>query len=253
MSGIEAIFSLFVLGAGLFVGLILFVGYISGIRHNRKFNDSRSGRNVSFKPRAKNANRFLSAPHTPHGFEINTRNWSIFLLREIEWKRFEEVVVAFLSELGLKVTETTFGADGGIDFEVHDPTTGKVSMVGQCKAWPNRPVGVAPVRELFGVRHAESIPEASFFTTGYFTEEATRFAEKNGIDLFDGERLLKEIETLSSESRQRLLQIATEGDFRTPTCPQCGEKMVERKSGDRPSFWGCPKYPRCRGKLSKRS
>jgi ribosomal protein L37AE/L43A len=33
-----------------------------------------------------------------------------------------------------------------------------------------------------------------------------------------------------------------------PVCPLCGSAMVIRKS--RTKFWGCSKYPKCRGTLS---
>jgi ssDNA-binding Zn-finger/Zn-ribbon topoisomerase 1 len=41
------------------------------------------------------------------------------------------------------------------------------------------------------------------------------------------------------------------GAIEAPACPQCGSKMVlrEAKRGTHAgrSFWGCPRYPDCRG------
>jgi restriction system protein len=51
------------------------------------------------------------------------------------------------------------------------------------------------------------------------------------------------IQKLPAEAQQRLLAVATEGEFTTPTSPSCGIKMVWRKS-ERGDFWGCRHYPR---------
>ncbi len=56
------------------------------------------------------------------------------------------------------------------------------------------------------------------------------------------------------EQQAALLAVATEGDYRRPTCASCGVKMVERtpKNGGS-AFWGCVHSPRCRATLSMRS
>lgn len=74
-----------------------------------------------------------------------------------------------------------------------------------------------------------------------------RFAKENSIHLIDGLTLLNKILERSPEEQSRLLVIATEGDYLTPTCPNCGIKLVRREnSKDNSSFWGCRNYPRCR-------
>lgn len=65
--------------------------------------------------------------------------------------------------------------------------------------------------------------------------------------------LLMMIQRLSPTSLQKLLALATNGDYKTPTCPSCGIKMIKRPStkGD---FWGCLNYPKgCRQKLNLRN
>ncbi len=37
--------------------------------------------------------------------------------------------------------------------------------------------------------------------------------------------------------------------FKDPKCPRCGSKMV-RRSGKFGEFWGCLKYPLCKGTLN---
>lgn len=44
----------------------------------------------------------------------------------------------------------------------------------------------------------------------------------------------------------RLKQARTELEALFPTCPTCNTKMVQRSSY-RGSFWGCQRYPKCKG------
>lgn len=177
-------------------------------------------------------------------------SWSRALLSELEWKRFEDVVAAYVRELGFEARTTRIGADGGVDVEVVDPQTGRVGSLIQCKAWDAYKVGIKPVRELFGVMAAAGIKEGAFFTSGEFTSEAREFARQNRLDLVDGDEFLSRICQLPPEAAERLLSLATEGDYTTPTCPNCGIKMVRRTAGKGRSegsdFWGCPRYPRCK-------
>jgi restriction system protein len=174
--------------------------------------------------------------------------WSLELLRLIEWKRFEELAAAFYRELGLRSETIRCGADGGIDAKLFKGDDKEPTAIVQCKAWNARPVGVAPVRELLGVMTHQKVPEGIFLSTGEFTNEAMEYEKTNPIHLINGPILLGMIETLPVEAQQRLLAVATEGEFTTPTCPSCGIKMVWRNS-DRKDLWGCRNYPRCKSKL----
>ncbi|SMB24455.1 Restriction endonuclease [Sterolibacterium denitrificans] len=180
--------------------------------------------------------------------------WSIELLRDLEWKRFEDVCQKFYALKGIKSETTPLGPDGGIDIRLYQDSADKPTSIVQCKAWGERNVGIKPVRELLGVMAHEKIEKACFMASGNFTEEAKAFAQSNHITLINGEMLLAMIRRLPESDRQTLLVFATDGDFRTPTCPSCGIKM-RRVSGTngRPDFWGCHNYPRCRQKLRVRA
>lgn len=182
-----------------------------------------------------------------------SRDWSRELLSSLEWKRFEEVVAAYVRALGHKARTTRIGPDGGVDVEVLDPATGKVGSVIQCKAWDAYRVGIKPVRELLGVMAAAKVTEGGFFTTGVFTEEARTFGEENGIDLVDGAEFIRRLGKLPPETADELFTLATEGDYTTPTCPSCDIKMVLRTAGkgrnEGSEFWGCRNYPRCKRTL----
>lgn len=180
--------------------------------------------------------------------------WSLELLQALEWKRFEDVCQRFHTLQGVRSETTPLGPDGGIDIRLYQDDTGAPTSIVQCKAWGGRKVGIKPVRELLGTMTHEKIEQAVFMASGDFTDEARQFAQVNRITLITGEMLLAMIRLLPEADQQTLLAFASDGDFRTPTCPSCGIKMrhVAGTNG-RPDFWGCRNYPRCRQKLGMRA
>jgi restriction system protein len=190
---------------------------------------------------------------TNNSLPIKPSAWSIELIREIEWKRFEDVCQKFYELKGIRSETTALGPDGGIDIRLYQDDSGKATSIVQCKAWGERFVGVKPVRELLGVMTHEKIAKAFFMTSGRYSDEAKEVAKSNRITLMDGDMLLMMFKRLPETDQQKLLEFATAGDYKTPSCPNCGVKMkaVAGKSG-RPDFWGCTQYPRCRQTLGKR-
>ena len=177
--------------------------------------------------------------------------WSLELLQSIEWKRFEELCAAVFNEINLLARNTPLGADGGIDIELYDKKSPETLVaIAQCKAW-SKPVGVKGIREFYGVMVVAKVSSAYFVTTSSFTEDAMKFSRKSEVTLIDGLTLLKLIKSRLQDQIDALFKLATEGDYRTPTCPACGQKLLTRKAsktGD--EFWGCRSYPRCKGKLN---
>ena len=75
-------------------------------------------------------------------------------IRNLDWRRFEELVGEYYRRQGFRVIENRVaGADGGVDvrFENHEG----VHLV-QCKRWRTSKVNVSIIRELFGVVTAEA-------------------------------------------------------------------------------------------------
>ena len=176
---------------------------------------------------------------------VSSEEWSLQLLRELEWSRFEKLAADYYEAVGFKAKVTRYGADGGIDAELFSGDNPNRVAILQCKAWNTYKVGVKPVRELFGVMAAEEVPKGIFLTTGEFTQDARDFARGRAIELIDGKTFLEQIHKLPAESSRMLLRRATDGDYTTPTCPKCGIKMT-RRTGKNGAFWGCTRYPRCR-------
>ena len=148
-----------------------------------------------------------------HEQSILALTWSLDLIKKVEWKRFEDVCQKFYELKGIRSETTPLGADGGIDILLYQDDTGKPTAVVQCKAWCERPVGVAQVRELLGVMIHGKIEKAFFMASGNYSEDATAFAKEHRISLIDGSMLLMMIQRLPEEARQNLLDFATTGDY----------------------------------------
>ncbi len=174
--------------------------------------------------------------------------WSVELLKSLEWKRFEMLAAEYFLILGKRVETFSHGADGGIDARIYAHNSNILEYAIQCKAWRGM-VGVKEIRELFGVMAHESARKGIFMATGIFSDDAKKFAadHSNKLFLIDGQKFVSMIGNLPEEKKTKLLAFALEGDFTTPTCATCGIKMVWRSKGN---FWGCSNFPRCKSTLN---
>jgi restriction system protein len=177
--------------------------------------------------------------------------WDTAFIKSLEWKRYEEVCTEYLKLKNCNANVTSIGADGGIDIKIND-NQGNLFAIAQCKSW-NKPIGVSLIRELYGVMASENIKYGIFLTTSIFSPDALEFAQNKTLILIDADEFINLINNLDEPSKQRINQIATEGDYTTPTCVKCNVKMVKRtaKKGNNAGneFWGCANYPRCKHKM----
>jgi restriction system protein len=188
-----------------------------------------------------------AAPVRTVEYSLDTRAWSLPLLKRLDWRRFEELCTAYFETLGFTSQSTRLAADGAVDIDLYAAGSEHRSIIVRCKAWTSGTVGIDLVRKLHTAMTAENVGEGTLVTSGQFTREAKDFAAKQNINLMSGAELLKNIAALVPEQAAALLKLATQGDFATPTCPSCAVKMVSRMSTDAGrKFWGCRNYPRCK-------
>lgn len=165
------------------------------------------------------------------------------VLERMSWREFEGLATEVFRRKGFQVMERGGSApDGGVDIELR---AGKDKYLVQCKQWKVAKVGVATVRELYGVMAAEGAVGGFVVASGEFTEEAKRFAEGRSIELVPTESMLRMVKETADSATAAVPSIAE------PSCPKCGSAMVMRtaKRGDNAGslFWGCSQYPACRG------
>lgn len=120
-------------------------------------------------------------------------------LRELPWKRFEDLLGEAYRRHGYKVEETLGGgADGGVDLVL--ARGGEVTLV-QCKRWKGKPVPVQTVRELYGVLHDRRADSAKLVATTSYTTESVAFAKGKPIELVDADALLQLIQSVQTSIR----------------------------------------------------
>jgi len=168
-------------------------------------------------------------------------------IRDLDWKTFEQLVGEVFRRQGFAVAETgQGGADGGLDLALRK---GSEVFLVQCKQWRAYKVSVNVVRELYGVMAAKGTAGGFVITSGNFTEDAKAFAAGRNIELIDGPRLEKMIASIQTTTQSR--KPAIDSTNATPTCPKCNSPMVKRTARQGANaggqFWGCSRYPGCRG------
>ena len=164
---------------------------------------------------------------------------SIETIRQLHWRNFEELVAEAYRRQGYRVTEGSFGADGGIDLELRK---GEGLILVQCKQWKAQKVGVSVVREMFGVLTASNANKVIIICSGRFTQQAIDFASDKPVTLIDGNELLSLINEVQTEPKVETIK--------QNVCPRCGSELVERQAkrgahaGN--AFLGCSAFPKCR-------
>lgn len=184
-------------------------------------------------------------------------------IRAMSWREFETLVGEAYRQQGFMVEETGGGgADGGIDLILRGKGQ---KVIVQCKQWKTFKVGVKIVREMYGVMVAENADRVIIVASGIYTQESYGFASGKPIELIDGKALVRLIRDVKGDSPSRssaplsATPVAKAAPHQvrmtsTPNCPKCGAMMVMRtaKQGQYAGnqFWGCPKYPACKGIVS---
>ncbi|WP_150303326.1 restriction endonuclease [Pseudomonas saliphila] len=171
----------------------------------------------------------------------------------LSWQQFEQLIGEAFRRQGYNITETGGnGPDGGIDLILRK---GGEKYLVQCKHWRSQKVGVPVVREFFGAMAVEGAAGGFVVTSGQFTDAAKAFASGRNIQLIDGARLkpwLAQRHAAPTEPKvAEPAQPAHQPVSENPMCPVCNSTMIKRlaKRGANAgnAFWGCSKYPGCRG------
>jgi restriction system protein len=193
--------------------------------------------------------RQRSAKPVPRTEEFGT--WTLATLRALDWKRFELLCAQYYEAAGFRCEVLRCGADGGIDMKLFKTDLNAPLAVVHCKSWNVYSLGVRELRELLALMTHEKTNRGVFITTSSFTRDALIFAADHPVQLLDGESFLRKILALPRETQDAMLKLALQGDYKTPTCPACGTRMIKRSSEHGP-FWGCLNSPRCKNTFAMR-
>lgn len=113
---------------------------------------------------------------------------TIQALYQLNWEQLEDLVKLLFLNIGYKVKKRGGAqADGGVDIEAYKKNE---KVIIQCKQWKSNKVGVAVVREMFGVMIHEKAQKVYIITCGSFTKDAKEFAKGKPIYLIHGFKLV---------------------------------------------------------------
>ena len=222
------------------VGLLGFTALLKS-----KANNTDEAKTVSSKAKPKRVGLLAATPEqTPTITSERSISWNKQVFADIEWRRFEAVCERLFAQSGFKTKSQSHGADGGVDVWMYSAHAEGPVSIAQCKHFRSKEVDVKLIREFFGVMSSHKLQRGTFVTTSTFTADAQKFANENGINALDGDKLLKLIATRTPEQQKEMLDIAYEGEYSIPTCASCGIKLVKRTK-----FWGCSNFPKCRTQI----
>jgi len=170
--------------------------------------------------------------------------WSMRLIREMEWKKFEELCVAYFHLKGTNATLIPKGLNGYIELRLNKTTA--VNAIVKHKTIL-KDVGVKEIKALLDLMAREKVSKGFYMAAGSFSAEAKTFAKENNVTLISGGMLLTMLKRLSVSQQEKLLTQATEGDYKAPTCPACNIKMISLHGPHQDKYyWGCVNKPKCR-------
>lgn len=180
--------------------------------------------------------------------QMKPREWSLELLHALEWKRMADLCLAFYKGRDLSARNVTVGADGSMDAQLYQPGEETPFALWYCKARGEQEVGEEAVAALIRQMAEAGVEQAFFMGAWSFSPAAQTLASLHQVTLLDDRMFLALLRHLPYDDSQRLLNLAVEGDYTTPTCPACLLKMIPRQN-EAGCYWGCRAYPHCKHTL----
>lgn len=124
-------------------------------------------------------------------------------LHQINWSTFEVLVQKILEELGYSVTHTQLTKDGGVDlWALHRTDLGEIMYAIDVKKYaPDKIIGPAPVRAIYGVAELNNASAGMIITTAQFGPAALELNKqyRYRISLKDFDGVMEWIQIVASK------------------------------------------------------
>jgi len=154
--------------------------------------------------------------------------WSPELIASLDWLRLAELARAIAANAGCELGGSRVFEDGSVLFAMFEqpksaqPKRALVKLVAW-NEWGATPQIVESfAEEVRTARNARGV----LIAPGGFTPAASHAAAEHQIEPVDAARLCETLRSLPDERSDFFHVITTAGDFRTPTCPVCLQKMT---------------------------
>ncbi len=110
-------------------------------------------------------------------------------IQELSWPQFKKQVAEAYGHAGYLILENdSFASDPDVDLVMRKSAN---LYLLQSRYWRNRKLGLREVKNLFSLMHEKQASGIFLLTTGIFTKEARRCAVGRPINLIDGVKLVK--------------------------------------------------------------
>lgn len=118
-------------------------------------------------------------------------------VRSMSWSELADALEAAYRAEGHVVTRL---GDRGADFELQKG--GRTTLVA-ARRWKVARTGIDPLRELAAARQARDAQECRYIALGEVTDNARRFADRNGIRIVSGPELARLLPSAGDKTRAR--------------------------------------------------
>ncbi|HWL15040.1 MAG TPA: restriction endonuclease [Opitutus sp.] len=173
------------------------------------------------------------------------------VLRDLEWKRFEELVCGYYEAHGMDAQRTHAGLGAPVNICLYRAGEHRPCAYVQCDYGLEPDDGAGRLRALRETATGERVEEGVAISQRGFATGVREEWSQAGLHLIDGDEFLNLFAALPLEQRDRIVRHVTREDYRTPTCPACDLKMTRRDSGTE-AVWVCRNYPRCQRMVAGR-
>src|SRR5687767_10607407 len=120
--------------------------------------------------------------------------WSLALLRQLDWKRMQELVIMLLHRAGFLAEVAWVRPDGTVVLSVTTPQRrNRTEALVQCPPWAQLNVDSGPLKELYNSVLQQGGSRGIFITAGEFTHDAREFVRMRPLELIDGSGVLRTI------------------------------------------------------------
>jgi hypothetical protein len=143
-------------------------------------------------------------PATPPPFTGN--GFTAEELKQLDPKRFEELVAAYYSKTGVVAVRTKTGAESPVHIKISWKGEPRPFAYVQCIAQPSGLIDVKPLQALVAALAADNIRRGYLVTSGKFNAQARDFAEEKHLTLMPAELFLEKLNALPSAARAEIMQ-----------------------------------------------
>jgi len=128
------------------------------------------------------------------------------MLEEMEWSRFERLVVSYYSKTGVVAVPTNAGPDAPVQIKISWKGEPRPFAYVRCTTNPAGVIDVKQLKELGAALAADDIRRGYVVTPGRFTPAARGLAAEQQLTLMSGDVLLEKLNALPLSARKELLR-----------------------------------------------